>query len=171
MPTVAEIAFNLTLDPALCLAIWGRIATTQRSGRLRKLKLHPYARRSQPSRTDSKILGMLLSLKRSYLVRQRIFDKQELPIIMEIDAAGCLPLNSVKRPSRRPLWFEALPQVNYVFEVIADSMYPLYSNWRSEWLMLPLQRLAVDLLTNRRKRTREAGDSERETKLPRTIAQ
>ncbi|KAJ5425367.1 hypothetical protein N7465_000437 [Penicillium sp. CMV-2018d] len=112
MPAVAEIAFNLTLDPALCLAIWDRIATTQRSGRLRKLKLHPYARRSQPCRTDSKIVGMVLSQKRSYLVRRRIFDKQELPIIVEINAAGCLPLNSVKRPSRRPLWFEALPQVN-----------------------------------------------------------
>lgn len=171
MPAVAEIAFNLTLDPALCLAIWDRIASTQRSGRLRRLKLHPHARRSQPRRTDSHVLGMVLSLKRSYLVRRRIFDKQELPIIVEIDAEGCLPLTSVKRPSRRPLWFEALPQVNYAFEVIADSMYPLYPNWRSEWLMLPLQRLAVDLLTNRRKRTREAGDSERETKLPRTIAQ
>ncbi|KAJ5967087.1 hypothetical protein N7501_003335 [Penicillium viridicatum] len=116
MPAVAKIAFNLTFDPALCLAIWDRIATSQRSGRLRKLKLHPHARHSQPSRTDSKTLGMVLSQKRSYLVRRRIFDQQELPIIVEIDAAGCLPLNSVKRPSRRPLWFEALPQVNYVLK-------------------------------------------------------
>lgn len=172
MPAVAETAFSLTLDPALCLAIWDRISSTQKSGRLRKLELYPQTRRSLPSiRTDPQVFITASSLKRSYLVRRRIFDKQELPIIIEIDAASHLPLNSPNKPLRRPLWFEALPQVDFVFGTVAERMYPLYSNWRSEWLMRPLQRLAVDLLAKRCKRTHEAGDSERETKRPRSIAQ
>ncbi|OQE01359.1 hypothetical protein PENSOL_c004G10775 [Penicillium solitum] len=172
MSAVAEIAFSLILDPALCLAIWDRISSTQKSGRLRKLELCPQTRRSLPSgRSDPQVFNTAFSLKRSYLVRRRIFDKQELPIIIEIDAESHLPLNFPNKPLRRPLWFEALPQVDFAFGTVERPMYPLYSKWRSEWLTRPLQRLAVDLLTKRRKRTREAGDSERETKHPRTIAQ
>lgn len=172
MPAVAEIAFSLILDPALCLAIWDRISSTQKSGRLRKLELCPQTRRKLPSRCiDPQALHTASSLKRSYLVRRRVFDKQELPIIIEIDAASHLPLNSPNKPLRRPLWFEAIPQLDFAFGTVERPMYPLYSNWRSEWLMRPLQRLAVDLLTKRRKRTCEAGDSQRETKQPRTIVQ
>lgn len=174
MPTVAEIAFSLILDPALCLAIWDRISSTQKSGRLRKLELCPQTRRSLTSRRgdpNPQVLNTASNLKRLYLVRRRVFDKQELPIIIEIDAASHLPLNSPNKPLRRPLWFEALPQVDFAFGTVGHTMYLLYSNWRSEWLMRLLQRLTVDLLTKRRKRTCEAGDSERETKQPRTIAQ
>ncbi|CAI7605510.1 unnamed protein product [Penicillium glandicola] len=176
MSAVAGTAFNLTLDPAICLAIWHTIASTQKSGRLRKVQLYPHTRRSQPRGAAAKVLRTASSLKRSYLVRRRIFDKQELPTVVEIDATGFLPPNSPKNPSRRPLWFEALPQVDYAFGTMVESVYPLYPEWRSKWLTHPLQMLAVDLLTNRRKRNRETEDgkvegSGRKMKLPRTISQ
>ncbi|KGO56711.1 hypothetical protein PEX2_097900 [Penicillium expansum] len=163
-PEVVKTAFNLILDPALCLAIWDRIASTQKSGRLRKLELYPHSRRSLDRGAISNSLSIVTSLKRAYLVRRRIFDKQELPIIVEINVTGCLP----KGPLRRPGWFEAVPQLDYAF---GRDKHQFYKTWRSKWLMLPLQRLAVDLLANRRKRTREGGDGGREMKLARTTAQ
>lgn len=50
------------------------------------------------------------------------------------------------------MWFETLSQVDFVFGTVEQSMYLFYSNWWPKWLMRPLQRLAVDLLTKRRKR-------------------
>ncbi|KAJ5463007.1 hypothetical protein N7475_007951 [Penicillium sp. IBT 31633x] len=171
MAEMAGIVFNLTLDPALCLAIWDTIASSQKSGRLRKLQLFPHQRRSQMSLpVHDAVLRVAYSLKRSYLVRRRIFDNHELPTVIEIDPGRYSLTDRLDKPTRRPFWFEALPHVDYAFSTAGDELYPFYPNWRSHWLSLPLQRLAVDLLTNRRKRARD-GDSQRETKIPRTISQ
>jgi hypothetical protein len=181
MAAVASKAFNTTLDPVICHAIWLTITSKQKSSRLRKLELNPHGRRIvDGGGPDLDILSIAYDHMRSYILREESFDKQELPAVVEVDGHG--PYSGRRYTERLPTrsgQLEALRQVDHAFETAAvDSYaandYVLYPAWRSEWLAFPLQRLAMALLDNKGKRSRPGGASEaedeRETKLPR-IAQ